>query len=131
MEHMINLASKAFIEAICPTPSHYTKGKCKTTAHNHLDSDREASDDDTDELAWLENLAKGHLDNVDTEVDKDMEFDTGNLLGKVLSLINQVCTLFISNLISSLIFMFIYVHLQKQKYISQPCARKKDYCHWD
>ncbi len=88
MEHTISLASKAFIEAICPAPSQYRKGKRKTNTSKGIDSNGEDSDDD--ELEWLANLANHSPINADTEIDEDMDFDPEDLLRKVLALINQV-----------------------------------------
>lgn len=88
MEHTLNLASKAFIEAICPAPSQYKKGKRKTNASKGVDSNGEDSDDD--ELEWLANLANKSPINADMEIDEDVNFDLEDLLGKVLALINQV-----------------------------------------
>ena len=88
MEHTINLASKAFIEAICPAPSKYKKQKQNATASKGVDSNEEPSDDD--ELEWLANLGNGPPIDADTEIDDDMDFDPADLLGKVLALINQV-----------------------------------------
>ena len=92
MEHTINLASKAFINAICPAPSWYKNGKQKTTVSKGVDSNEEHSEDDesNSELEWLANLANGSPVDADTEIDEDMDFDPEDLLGKVLALINQV-----------------------------------------
>jgi hypothetical protein len=94
MEHTISLASKAFIEAICPTPSRYEKGKSRT-AHHGIGSEGEDwdegdDDDDNEELSWLASLANDTPADAKTEVDENMDFDPGDLLGKLLALINQV-----------------------------------------
>jgi hypothetical protein len=101
MEHTMNLGSKAFIEEICPTPSRYKKKKKSTGAagnstsrmSEHADDNNEFDDGDDefdDELAWLASLVNEMPATEDEAVDEDMEFDPGDLLGKVLTLINQV-----------------------------------------
>jgi len=93
MEHTTHLASKAFLEEICPTPSRY-KRKAKSTADtsNEDDGDDFEEEDDLldDEVAWLASLVNEAAAPEDEEVDEDMDFDPGDLLGKVLALINQV-----------------------------------------
>jgi hypothetical protein len=96
MEHTLNLGSKAFVEAICPTPSRYkqkTKKMRSTGNDEDIGSDSD-DDEDDDELAWLASLACDTPTDNDKEVDEDMEFDPGDLLGKVLALVNQVRFIF-------------------------------------
>ncbi|PSR77712.1 hypothetical protein PHLCEN_2v7730, partial [Hermanssonia centrifuga] len=66
-EHIVHLAGKAFIEAL---------GALK-------------DDDEDEDEEWLDPL---DLDE-EEEVDEPVDFDPVDLLGKVLALINQVCTL--------------------------------------
>ena len=63
MEHTINLASEAFINAICPASSQYKNSKQKMTVRKGVDSDEEHSEDNesNSELEWLANLAYGSL----------------------------------------------------------------------
>ena len=92
----LSLGSKAFIEAICPTPSQYKKKLKKTRTPGDIglddeddEGDKDEDDDeDDDEFEWLSSLAGNTPINNDMEVDEDMEFDPGDLLGKVLTLIN-------------------------------------------
>ena len=94
MEHTIHLASKAFIEEICPTPSRYKKkvSKASTTTDNSDDDDEFEDDDELldDEEAWLASLVNDAPALEGEAVDEDMEFEPGDLLGKVLALVNQV-----------------------------------------
>jgi hypothetical protein len=90
MEHTTHLASKAFLEEICPTPSRY-KRKAKSAVNE--DADEENFEDDPlldDEVAWLASLVNEAAAPEDEEIDEEMDFDPGDLLGKVLALVNQV-----------------------------------------
>ncbi|KIM75155.1 hypothetical protein PILCRDRAFT_13838 [Piloderma croceum F 1598] len=88
----MHLASKAFIEEICPTPSHYKKKKAsKSTEQDDEEYDFEEEDDLLDdEVAWLASLVDEVAAPEDKEIDDEMDFNAGDLLGKVLALINQV-----------------------------------------
>src|ERR1700683_2336700 len=113
MEHTTHLASKAFLEEICPTPSHY-KRKAKSTADtsNEDDGDDFEEEDDllADEVAWLASLVNEAAAPEDEEVDEDMDFDPGDLLGKVLALINQVGLSVICSNMHLPLSSFIQVH---------------------
>jgi hypothetical protein len=93
MEHSLHCATRAFLEAIAPTPIHLIKkklaaGKNKTIitdSDDMLDDDEEEEDDPivyTDE------------DKDDLEMDDDTsvntDFDPKDLLGKILAFVNQV-----------------------------------------
>ena len=43
-----------------------------------------------DEVAWLASLVNETAAPEDEEIDDEMDFDPGDLLGKVLALVNQV-----------------------------------------
>lgn len=76
MEHILHLAAKAFIETVCPSPSGRAHGKAATEDH--------AEDDDDDDEAWA-------ADGDDGDDDDGTDFEAGDVLSKVLGLINQVC----------------------------------------
>src|ERR1700685_2850114 len=123
MEHTTHLASKAFLEEICPTPSRY-KRKAKATADtsNEDDGDDFEEEDDLldDKVAWLASLVNETAAPEDEEVDEDMDFDPGDLLGKVLALINQVgLSLICLNMMHLPLSSFIQVRALP------PCAMKK------
>jgi hypothetical protein len=126
MEHTINLASKAFIEAICPAPSQYKKGKRKIIASKGVDSDGEHSDNNDSELEWLANLATGSPIDANAEIDEEMDFDPEDLLGKVLALINQVLISSHVSLTVRLTPVSRYALHHRRRSSSQLCARKKD-----
>lgn len=93
----MHLASKAFIEEICPTPSRYKKQSSKKPKHAVMDQeddeegeDDEDDDEDDEELAWLASLGSEAPAVEGKEVDDDMDYEPGDLLGKVLALVNQV-----------------------------------------
>lgn len=116
MEHTLHLAAKDFVETICPTPSRYKKvrssSKSNTTPPTpssssapsskksgvqveDVDEGKEDDDEDGDEIddeSWKKELEK-IADAV--EVDEAVDFEPGDLLGKVLALINQVCLLYL------------------------------------
>lgn len=110
MEHTLHLAAKDFVETICPTPSRYKKGrsssKLSTTAppassssitsrRNNVQVEEADEADEADEGEeedsedWQKDLEK-IADGV--EVDEAVDFEPGDLLGKVLAFINQVCS---------------------------------------
>jgi hypothetical protein len=92
MEHTMHLALKAFIEEICLTPSCYKKKKAsKSTEQDNKEYDFKEEDDLLDdEVAWLASLVDEAAAPEDEEIDDEMDFDAGDLLGKVLALVNQV-----------------------------------------
>jgi hypothetical protein len=105
MEHTMHLASKAFLEEICPTPSRYKKNKPKRTTDTDNEGDGEYDLDEEDdflddEVEWLASLVNETPAPEDEEIDEEMDYDPGDLLGKVLALVNQVsqyaCYLIIS-----------------------------------
>ena len=73
LEHLIYLAAGAFIEAVCPTPAKFKRATA---------DDEELADDDGDD-DWIDF-------DVDEEIDNPVDFDAGDVLGKLLALINQV-----------------------------------------
>jgi len=89
MEHTMHLASKAFIEDICPVPSRYKQKKASKSTTDTVQDDEE-DDDEDDEVAWLASLVDEGAAPEDEEIDDEMDFDPGDLLGKVLALVNQV-----------------------------------------
>ena len=84
----MHLASKAFLEEICPTPTRY---KQKKKSQSTADVDDEYDDDD--EVAWLASLVNEVAAPEDEEIDDEMDYNPGDLLGKVLALVNQVSVL--------------------------------------
>ena len=71
MEHVLHLAAKAFIETVCPSPSGRSGGKAATVEEVDDDDDPWVGDDDGD-------------------VDDLTDYEAGDVLSKVLGLINQV-----------------------------------------
>ena len=94
MEHTMHLASKAFIEEICPVLSHYKQKKASKSTTDTVQDDEEYDDEEDDllddEVAWLASLVDEGAAPKDKEIDEEMDFDPGDLLGKVLALVNQV-----------------------------------------
>ena len=87
------MVSKAFIEEISPTPSQYKKKKLQEACtKGDVKEDEVEEDDDKwdDKVAWLASLADDVPAVEGEEVDKDMDYDPGDLLGKVLAFINQI-----------------------------------------
>ena len=104
MEYTLHLASKAFIEEICLTLSRYKKNKpWKAGTKGDEEDDKFEEDDEEwdDEVAWLASLADDAPAVEGEEIDEDMDYDLGDLLGKVLALINQVRVFSFLNLILS------------------------------
>ena len=95
MEHTMHLASKAFLEEICPTPSQYRKNTSKRTTDTEKEDDEYDLDEEDDllddEVAWLASLVNEAAAPEWEEIDElEMDYDPGDLLGKVLALVNQV-----------------------------------------
>ena len=92
MEHTLHLASKVFIEEIFPTPSCYKKKPWETGTKGDEEDEGVEEDNDKwdDKVAWLASLVDDSPAVEGEEIDKDMDYDPGDLLGKVLALINQV-----------------------------------------
>ena len=84
MEHTIHLGAKAFIEAIGPKQPKKKPGK--GLAADELDG--EGSDEEEEE-EWTIDWAAVALEEA-FEGDDPVDFDAGDLVGKVLALINQV-----------------------------------------
>jgi hypothetical protein len=104
MEHTLHLASKVFIEEICPTPSRYKKKKPRKAGTKGDKEDDKFEEDDEewdDEVAWLASLADDAPAVEGEEIDEDMDYDPGDLLDKVLALVNQVRLFSFLNLILS------------------------------
>lgn len=76
MEHAVHCASRAFINAVGPTPINAIKAALSRR------------DDDDDEMRDIEELTAA-VDSTDDVADSD-DFDPADLLGKILAFINQV-----------------------------------------
>lgn len=90
-EHVLHLAGKAFIEAIGPTNS---QSRARTTTTN-AETDPLSEDEDAGGSAELDEEWFFELVDVAEHVgaDDSLDFDPGDVLGKLLALINQVCRL--------------------------------------
>ncbi|RDB17035.1 hypothetical protein Hypma_002043 [Hypsizygus marmoreus] len=89
MEHVVYLAAKDFIEAINPTKS---KSKCTTrngTAAIEDDKNKEDDKDWTVDWTMLDELLERQ------EIDDSVDFEAGDVIGKILAFINQAINKFI------------------------------------
>lgn len=89
MEHTVVLGASAFIQEIGPTLPRNKKTKKNSTAsvdEVYDDEDAERDEYDEDEADWdaLDELPD------DVQVDLPVDFEAGDVLGKVLGFINQV-----------------------------------------
>lgn len=86
-EHVLHLAGKAFIESIGPTSSQSRK---RTTTRGNVDPSNE--DEDIEDDAELNEEWFFELMDVaeDAGGDDPLDFEPGDVLGKLLALINQV-----------------------------------------
>lgn len=102
MEHTVYLSAKAFVEEINPRTPKSTQQAKKSSIFDDDDDDQgdeeEMEEDDdleedgvdwTADWTYLESLGD------DEEVDAVIEFLPGDVLGKVLALVNQVCSFFL------------------------------------
>lgn len=90
MEHTVHLGAKAFIETLYPSKS-TKKAKGSDETDNGDTGDNEGNEaEDNGEEDWTvdwDDLPEGE------EVDEPVDFEPGDLLGKMLGLINQVNTI--------------------------------------
>lgn len=106
MEHTVYLSAKAFIEEINPCKPKSVRSTKKQTAFVE-DKDEEDEEED-DEMDWTADWTYLESLNEDKEVDAVIEFLPGDVLGKVLALVNQV-----------LFFSFFFVSISHD-YIDPP-----------
>ncbi|GLB42145.1 putative hAT family C-terminal dimerisation region [Lyophyllum shimeji] len=91
MEHIVHLGAKAFIEALHPKKFKIKKTAKRGTAVAEDSDTNDDNDDEEDEedeewtadWAVMDNLPEGQ------EIDEPIDFDPGDLIGKVLAMINQ------------------------------------------
>ncbi|THG95518.1 hypothetical protein EW026_g6148 [Hermanssonia centrifuga] len=83
MEHIMHLGAKAVIDAICPNPAFR---KVKNVEDSNNDDTKDDGDDDDNE--WIA-VAEEEVPD-DEEVNEAVDFDAGDLLGKILAFVNQV-----------------------------------------
>ena len=93
MEHTIYLVAKAFIEKVKPKAP---KAQNKATTKNRPASVEDSNDDDDVNDDWVIDWAQLDLIPDEQEVDDIVDFTAGDVLGKALALVNQVCLLFSS-----------------------------------
>ena len=91
MEHTIQLSAKAFIDAVNPKAP-----KNKRSMKNGTVSVEDAEDEDDiddNEAEWLSDwLGEEEEDPDEQEPDDEVvDFTAGDILGKALTLVNQVC----------------------------------------
>ena len=106
MEHTVYLAAKAFIEAV---KLRVPKNKISTTNGTASVEDDDDDDDvDVDDNTWTTDWVEPNSIPGDNEVDNVVEFSPGDVLGKALALVNQVC-----------FYIIAFLLLVKKK--SDPC----------
>ena len=82
------LAAKAFIEAVKPRAPKNKKSTGNGMVSVEDDDDKE---EDIDDNTWTTDWVEPNPIPGDKEVDNEVDFSTGDVLGKVLALVNQVC----------------------------------------
>ena len=89
MEHTVVLGASAFLQEISPSFPRNKRSTRKGTVTVEDVDDEEGDDEDDEE--WLADWEA--LDDVadDEEVDEPVDFTAGDVLGKALAMINQVC----------------------------------------
>ena len=86
MEHIIHLGSGAFITTL--NPKWLSRPPC--FGAEDIDADEDEENDWMEEWVDSEDEPAYSLSSA-TEIDPTVEFDAGDLLGKLLALINQIC----------------------------------------
>jgi hypothetical protein len=89
MEHTIYLAADDFIKGVGPKTK--TWNKMWKVCVEDQDEDEDEDEDDGD---WIADWNKLELIDDGEEVDDEIDFLAGDVLGKVLALVNQVSFLF-------------------------------------
>lgn len=92
MEHIVHLGAGAFIVALNP------KWRTKVLhATSNANGDLSNEDDDEEDDDWMDEWVGEETNDLDgsettqtVEIDQEVEFDAGDLLGKLLALITQV-----------------------------------------
>lgn len=104
MEHTVHLGARAFIEGIYPSKQKSSKAKKAKHGDDDEDVDSDPEDPDAIEDEDTEGEEEGESEGVDEfawmdehdaipdddDSDEPVDFEPGDLLGKVLALINQV-----------------------------------------
>jgi hypothetical protein len=115
MEHIFHLEAKAFIEAIYSTPLLSQKQKQK----DEDEDEGEDEDEDLDEK-WL----SGFVETIKgEEIDEAVDFEPGDVLGKLLAFINQVSLLLLSA--PYLISLQVHASPQASAYFAAFCIEEK------
>jgi len=86
MEHSVHCATRAFIETVAPTPVHLIKRRLASQHAMDKPEDHEHDEDASDEYG---EYGEDGEDGDDGE-DVNCNFDPKDLLGKVLTFVNQV-----------------------------------------
>jgi hypothetical protein len=82
MEHSVHCATHTFIEIVTPTPIHLVKWRLQACQAIVLDPDEE---NNMDTKAMMNELVA-----IDGHEDLTSDFDSRDLLGKILAFVNQV-----------------------------------------
>ena len=126
MEHTVHLGAKSFIESICPTPARFHPTAHTSTSANHHTTVEEVEDEDEDFLDdWLIQDSTAAADG--EEVDDPVDFEPGDLLGKVLAMVNQVGGLRI--ILKPELICLGFGLLLKQRLIFSKSVRKRRLLH--
>lgn len=115
MEHALHLAAGAFLQDIYPN-AHFRK----TLGNAELGDE---NDDD-----WINAMQSKGTEGEKEEMDEVEDFEPGDLLGKILALINQVC---IFALIHHLTHICRYSFLLRPSLTLRLSARRKALLHYN
>ncbi len=81
----MHLAVQAFVQAICPNPAFRKRSGNVNSLSDDDDGGNDGGNDDDDDDEWL------NMDDLpDNDDEEAVDFEPGDLLGKILALINQV-----------------------------------------
>ncbi|PCH37303.1 hypothetical protein WOLCODRAFT_158023 [Wolfiporia cocos MD-104 SS10] len=83
----MHLSAKSFVEGVCPTPLRFKKAT--VTPIDDAGEDYNDEDDEHGNSLFSGNYTDESAPE-DEEVDNVVDFDAGDMLGKVLALINQI-----------------------------------------
>ena len=93
MEHSLHIACKHFVETIAPASPVALCKKVHAAVKKAKDADGDLNLDKLDNVLATLNLknAEGSDDPNSDGSDNELEFTTGDVLGKALALVKQVC----------------------------------------
>jgi hypothetical protein len=96
MEHTVQLSAASFLKTICPNPAKFRNRVSTKNGSAYIeDEDEDSEDNDDDNNDGDADFGDEHDDGpadaaYELEIDNGIEFNPGDMLGKLLACITQV-----------------------------------------